>query len=82
MQTRAPDAASDRALQRDEINDDLNLPRALAVAWEVLRGDLPPAVKRATLAQFDDVLGLGLAEWTPKARRRSRRDVARWPTRG
>jgi cysteinyl-tRNA synthetase len=49
-----------------EINDDLNLPRALAVAWDVLRGDLPPAVKRATLAAFDRVFGLGLATWTPK----------------
>jgi cysteinyl-tRNA synthetase len=49
------------------VNDDLNLPRALAVAWEVLRGDLPAAVKRATLAQFDRVFGLGLAQWTPKA---------------
>ena len=51
----------------DELNDDLNLPRALAVAWETLRGPLPPAVKRATLAKFDDVLGLGLATWQPKA---------------
>ena len=51
----------------DEINDDLNLPRALAVAWEVLRGDLAPAVRRATLARFDEVFGLGLAAWTPKA---------------
>ena len=49
----------------DEINDDLNVPRALAVAWEVLRGDLPPAVKRATLLRFDDVLGVRLAEWVP-----------------
>ena len=51
----------------DELNDDLNLPRALAVAWEALRGSLPPAVKRATLARFDEVLGLGLAAWQPKA---------------
>jgi cysteinyl-tRNA synthetase len=50
----------------DFVNDDLNVPRALALAWEVLRGDLPPAVKRATLARFDDVFGLGLAEWKPK----------------
>jgi cysteinyl-tRNA synthetase len=50
----------------DEINDDLNLPRALAVAWETLRGDSAPAVKRATLAKFDDVLGLGLAQWKPR----------------
>jgi cysteinyl-tRNA synthetase len=49
----------------DELNDDLNLPRALAVAWETLRGDRPPAVKRATLAKFDEVLGLGLAAWQP-----------------
>jgi cysteinyl-tRNA synthetase len=49
----------------DEINDDLNLPRALAVAWEGLRGDLAPAVKRATLAKLDEVLGLGLVQWRP-----------------
>jgi cysteinyl-tRNA synthetase len=50
----------------DEINDDLNLPRGLAVAWEALRGDLPPAARRATLVAFDRVLGLGLADWAPK----------------
>ena len=51
---RRTDAQPDAAyVERftDEINDDLNVPRALAVAWEVLRGDLPPAVRRATLAQ-------------------------------
>jgi len=51
----------------DQINDDLNLPRALAVAWETLRGGLPGPVKRATLLRFDEVLGLGLAEWKPRA---------------
>jgi cysteinyl-tRNA synthetase len=50
----------------DEINDDLNVPRALAVAWEVLRGELAPAVKRATLLRFDEVLGLRLAQWEPR----------------
>ena len=50
----------------EQVNDDLNVPRALAVAWEVLRGDLPPAVRRATLVRFDDVFGLGLAAWTPR----------------
>ena len=48
-----------------EINDDLIVPRALAIAWEVLRGDLPPAVRRATLRRFDDVFGLRLAQWRP-----------------
>jgi len=49
-----------------EINDDLNLPRALALAWEVLRGELPPAARKATLAAFDRVFGLGLETWQPK----------------
>jgi cysteinyl-tRNA synthetase len=48
------------------INDDLNVPRALAVAWETLRGDATePATTRATLARFDAVFGLGLATWQP-----------------
>ena len=46
-----------------EIDDDLNLPRALALAWEVARGSLPPPVRRATLLGFDRVLGLDLARW-------------------
>jgi cysteinyl-tRNA synthetase len=61
-----PDAA---AIERFTafVNDDLNVPRALALAWETLRGDLPQPVKRATLARFDEVFGLGLAQWQPKA---------------
>ena len=48
------------------LNDDLNVPRALAVAWEILRGDaVDRAIARATLARFDDVLGLDLATWRP-----------------
>jgi cysteinyl-tRNA synthetase len=50
-----------------ELNADLNTPRAMAVAWEVLRGDLPPAVRKATLLAFDRVFGLRLAAWEPKA---------------
>jgi len=50
----------------DELNNDLNVPRALAIAWHLLRGDtVDPRGARATLAKFDDVLGLGLAEWRP-----------------
>jgi len=48
-----------------EINDDLNVPRALAIAWETLRGDLPPATRRRTLLAFDRIFGLGLASWVP-----------------
>ncbi|CAE6813453.1 Cysteine--tRNA ligase [Paraburkholderia domus] len=46
-----------------EVDQDLNLPRALAVLWEVVRSDLPPAVRRATVDHFDAVLGLRLTEW-------------------
>ncbi|MEN6409800.1 MAG: cysteine--tRNA ligase [Anaerolineaceae bacterium] len=50
----------------EQVNDDLNMPRAMAITWEVLKSDLPAAVKKATLLQFDRVLGLGLAEWLPR----------------
>jgi cysteinyl-tRNA synthetase len=51
---------------REAVNDDLNTPRALALAWEVARGTLPAATKKATILAFDDVLGLGLATWAPE----------------
>ncbi len=48
-----------------EINDDLNMPRALAAVWDLTKSDLPDMVKKATLLRFDEVLGLQLAEWKP-----------------
>jgi len=48
------------------VNDDLNLPRAVALAWDLLKSSLPAGVKKATILQFDRVLGLRLAEWAPK----------------
>lgn len=50
-----------------ELNDDLNLPRALAVLWELVKSDLPPATLKATVDSFDFVLGLGLRDWNPVA---------------
>jgi cysteinyl-tRNA synthetase len=50
----------------NDLNDDLNIPRALAVAWDTLRGDLAPAVRRATLLAFDRVFGLGIGAWVPR----------------
>src|SRR5262249_23324258 len=50
-----------------ELNDDLNVPRALALAWELLRGDLVDlSVTKATLAAFDRVFGFGLPTWQPR----------------
>ena len=44
-----------------ETNDDLNMPRAMAVVQELLRSDLPAGVKLATVMEFDEaVLGLEL----------------------
>lgn len=48
------------------VDDDLNMPRALAVTWDLVRSDEPPAVKKATLLAFDAVFGLGIAEWEPE----------------
>ncbi len=48
-----------------QINDDLNMPRALAVVWDLVKSDLPDATRKATLLAFDQVLGLRLAEWKP-----------------
>jgi cysteinyl-tRNA synthetase len=52
---------------RQEINHDLNLPRALAVTWALVRSELAAADKRATLDAFDAVLGLDLAAWQAPA---------------
>ncbi|HEV8573732.1 MAG TPA: cysteine--tRNA ligase [Dehalococcoidia bacterium] len=40
--------------------DDLNLPRALAIAWRVARSRLPGPLKRELLMDFDRLLGLDL----------------------
>ena len=46
---------------REAIEDDLNMPRALAAAWGVLRqSDSPPAQRWATLVEMDRVLGFDL----------------------
>ncbi len=63
-----PGAVDEGYVERftEMINDDLNLPRAVALTWELVRADLPAAVRKATLLKFDQVLGLRLAEWQPK----------------
>ena len=49
-----------------KLNDDLNFPQALALGFEVLKSDLAPGVKKATLLKFDEAFGFGLAAWVPK----------------
>ena len=51
-----------RSRFHEAINDDLNTPRALALAWELVKDPTPaPRDKAATLAHFDEVFGLGLS---------------------
>jgi cysteinyl-tRNA synthetase len=47
-------------------NNDLNLPQALAIMWELVKSDLPTANKAATLLKMDEVLGLGLSDYVAK----------------
>jgi cysteinyl-tRNA synthetase len=49
----------------ETVNDDLNMPRAMALTWELVKSDLPSATKKATILFFDQVLGLRLADWQP-----------------
>jgi cysteinyl-tRNA synthetase len=45
-----------------EINDDLNMPRAMAVVQALLKSDLNAADKLATLYDFDQVMGFDLEQ--------------------
>jgi len=44
------------------INDDLNMPKALSVVWELVKSDYSKDVKAATIFKMDEVLGLRLRE--------------------
>ncbi|MEK7571727.1 MAG: cysteine--tRNA ligase [Patescibacteria group bacterium] len=44
------------------INDDLNIPQALGVAWEMLKSDNPTGAKAGSLYKMDEILGLNLQE--------------------
>lgn len=45
---------------RAAIEDDLQMPEALAVTWEVAKSNIPAGDKRELIEQFDQVLGLDL----------------------
>lgn len=50
----------------DAISDDINIPKALGVVWEMVKSDLSDNEKKTLLLDFDRVLGLGLSEWKQK----------------
>ena len=45
---------------KSHINDDLNMPQALALLWKAVGLPISTAVKRSTFIEFDKALGLGL----------------------
>ncbi len=48
---------------RKRVNNDLNTPQAIALVWQVVNDKLlPEKVKRATVLEFDKVLGLRLSD--------------------
>ncbi|MEO6918103.1 MAG: cysteine--tRNA ligase [Collimonas sp.] len=75
---------------RGEINNDLNFPRALALAWELVRSDSSAAAGKATLRAMDELLGLDLDNWRPGSyripeevadmarRRQTARELKQW----
>jgi cysteinyl-tRNA synthetase len=44
------------------VNQDLNMPKALAIVWEMLRSDVSDDKKAAALKRMDEVLGLKIFE--------------------
>ncbi len=46
---------------KEKISEDLNIPQALSVVWQVIKSNVPSYDKYDLLLDFDQVLGLGLA---------------------
>lgn len=44
------------------INNDLNMPEALSVVWDLVKSDYPTHAKAESLFKFDEVLGLNLVK--------------------
>lgn len=47
-------------------NNDLNIPQALAVMWELVKSDYPTSAKAESLLKIDKVLGLKLEDYLGK----------------
>jgi len=47
---------------KDTINNDFNMPEALAIVWELLKSTESSEIKLGTILSFDQILGFNLAE--------------------
>lgn len=45
---------------KNAINNDLDMPRAIATMWEMVKGDYPTSAKHQSILVMDKVFGLGL----------------------
>jgi len=58
------------------VNDDLNMPQAVALVWDLVKSDYPTGAKQATLLKWDKVLGLRLdAPFVPVEKEVSRENL-------
>jgi cysteinyl-tRNA synthetase len=48
------------------VNEDMNMPKALSVAWEMMKSEGLDSDKKKTLLEFDKVLGFNLLEYKPQ----------------
>jgi len=48
------------------ISDDLNIPKALGIVWDMTKSDIADAEKLSLILDFDRVLGLGFSDWKQK----------------
>ncbi len=53
------------------MTDDLSTPGAVSVIWEVIKSDLTDKLKYHLLLEFDEVLGLGLAQFDSEKSRKT-----------
>ena len=55
---------SDKYIKKfmEKLNEDLNMPEALAVFWELIKSATPESSKLNTILKMDEVLGLRLQE--------------------
>lgn len=47
----------------DHLNDDLNMPNAMSIVWEIIDSKLSKKDKYATILKMDEILGLDIANW-------------------
>lgn len=53
----------------EAVNEDLNMPKALAVVWEMIKSTQPSNAKANSLLKMDEVLGFNIKEFTEKIKR-------------